>query len=149
MHHIDPQGPQDNGLKEAIFALKDSGMEYIQSKSELALIEAKEAADVAKKKAAAGAVAAFFAVFTYAILLILAYSLILKYAADLLDNVSEATTLDNSQIVLILLLVIHLIVLLCSFCKLKKKPSVELFAITKSEIQKDKLWLKEMNNNAN
>ncbi len=148
MQHPAPQAPQGDGLKEAISSLKNSSLGYLQSKSELAAIEAKEAAEHAKKKISLGAVTAFFAIFTYALFLILAHSVLLKFTAPYLEKIGKVIPLDNHQIILLIFFVFHLLILLIYRCKLSKKPQGELFALTKSEIQKDKLWLKEMNNNA-
>ena len=138
-----------DGLKEAIVTLKDSGVDYIKSKSELAMIESKEAGDYIKGKLNVAVVALFVAIFTYAIFLILAHSLALSMFAGILGKMHETLRLTQSQIVLIGMLLIHLLLLVIFLMKLAKKPESELFALTKSELKKDQAWLREMNNNEN
>ncbi len=146
MQHSAPQASQDNGVKDAISSLKNSSLDYLQSKSELAVIEAKEAAEITKKKISLGVVTGFFALFTYTLFLILAHSILLKFTASYLALLGKYIPLDNHQLILLSFLIIHLIILLRCVSKLNKNSPVELFALTKSEIQKDKQWLKQMNN---
>jgi len=141
--------PQENELKETVISLKNSGIDYLKSKSELAAIESKEAASFAKKKISVAAITAFFGLFTYAIFLILAHSLLLQHGSSILAKIQKILPLTESQIVLLAMLVFHLFFLLIYLMKLSKKPKDELFALTKSEFKKDQVWLNEMNNNAN
>lgn len=130
-------------------SLKDSGIDFLKSKSELAAIESKEAAAFAKKKLSVAAMTAFFGIFTYAIFLILAHSLIQYYGRSILISIQDVLPLTGNQIVLLGMFVFHLFFLLIYLLKLSKKPKDELFALTKSEFKKDQAWLNEMNNNAN
>lgn len=133
------------GLKQAALSLKDSGIGFIQAKTELAAIEAKEAAAYAKKKITIGIITAFFATFSYVLFLVLAYGMILQYAGQFISKVSSITTLNDSNTVILLLLLANLLVSLIFLLKLSKKPQEEFFPLTKSEFQKDKQWLAEIN----
>lgn len=132
-------------LKQAAISLKDSSLGFLQAKTELAAIEAKEAAIYAKKKISLGIIIGFFAAFSYALFLVLAYGLILQYAAKFISQVSSITTLNASNTVILLMLLFNLFLFLIFLLKLSKKPSEELFSLTKSEFQKDKKWLAEIN----
>lgn len=146
---MQPIPSQENELKETIISLKDSGIDFIKSKSELAAIESKEAATFAKKKLSVAAITAFFGIFSYAIFLILAHSILLQYGRPVLVKIQSILPLTGNQIVLIAMFVFHLFFLLIYLVKLSKKPKDELFALTKSEFKKDQAWLNEMKNNAN
>jgi len=136
--------PHD-GLKHAASSLKDSSIGYLQAKTELAAIEVKEASEYAKKKLSIGLAVLFIGTFTYAIFLILLHGIILQSAAKALENLSNDIGLNSSNIVLLLMFIFHFILLIICMVKLGKKPEEELFALTKSEFQKDKQWLAEIN----
>jgi len=140
---IEP-APHD-GLKRAAMSLKDSSLGYMQAKTELAAIEAKEAASFAKHKFSLGIVTAFFGIFSYALFLLLIYGVILQFANRYLSKISDIIFLSNSNTILLLLMIFHLFVFLIYLVKLSKKPPEELFSLTKSEFQKDKQWLAEIN----
>lgn len=133
------------GVKHAAISLKDSSLGYIQAKAELAAIEAKEASVFAKKKLSIALVTLFLSIFTYAIFLVFVYGFILQSAAKPLASVASNIGLNSSNIVLLLMLLSHLIILTFCVIFLGKKPEEELFALTKSEFQKDKQWLAEIN----
>ncbi len=139
-----PNKAPHESLKQAAISLKDSGIGYLQAKTELAAIEATEAAIYAKKKVTLGIITAFFATFCYALFLFLSYGLILQYAGQFISKVSNVTTLNDSNTVVLLLLLFNLFLFLIFLLKLSKKPSEELFPLTKSEFQKDKQWLAEI-----
>jgi len=144
-----PNPPQQNELKETVMSLKDSGIDFLKSKTELAAIESKEAAAYAKKKVSVAAITAFFGIFTYAIFLILTHSIVVSLCGSEIAKLQEFVPLTVSQMVLLAMFVFHLFFLLIYLLKLSKKPKEELFALTKSEFKKDQEWLNEMNNNAN
>ncbi len=133
------------GLKQAAMSLKDSSLGYMQAKTELAAIEAKEAATFAKQKISVAIVTAFFATFSYALFLFLAYGVILQYADKFISKISKITTLTESNTVILLMMIFNLFLFLIFLVKLSKKPQEELFSLTKSEFQKDKQWLAEIN----
>jgi len=140
---------QENELKESIVSLKDSGVDYLKSKAELATIESKEAASFAKKKLYLAVMTAFFGLFSYALLLILTHSLLLKFGTSVFNSIQAIVPLSGSQVILICMFLFHLLFLLVYLVKLSKGPKEELFALTKSEFKKDQVWLEEMNKNAN
>ncbi len=135
----------NESLKQSAISLKDSSLGYLQSKAELAAIEAAEAASYAKKKLTLCVITGFFAAFSYALFLVLAYGMILQYAGGFMNKVSEVTTLNASNTVILLLLLFNLFLFLIFLLKLSMKPREELFMLTKSEFQKDKQWLAEIN----
>ncbi len=139
--------PPDRGLKETVNALKNSSLGYIQAKVELASIEGQEAASFVKKKVSIGAMTAFFAIFTYAIFLMLAYGLIQQFALSYVEKISTLLLLNPSNVILLGFFLFHLFFLFIYLVRLARKPSEELFKLTKSELKKDKQWLDEMNNN--
>ena len=141
--------PQENELKETIMSFKDSGIDFLKSKSELAAIESKEAAIFAKNKLVSIAIMAFFGIFTYALFLILLHSLLVQCYQPILLKAQVFLPLSGSQVILLVMFALHLILLLIFVMKQGMKPKAELFALTKSELKKDQVWLQEMNNNAN
>ncbi len=142
--HTAPLAPHD-GLKQAAMSFKDSGISYLQSKTELAAIEAQEAAEYTKKKLSLGLTVVLLGIFTYALFLILLHGMIIQIAEHPLAKITSSTGLNSSNIVLLLMFLLHLFFLVISMIKLSKKPEEELFALTKSEFQKDKQWLAEIN----
>jgi uncharacterized membrane protein YqjE len=135
----------EESLKQVAMSLKDSSIGYMQAKAELAAIETKEAAAFAKQKISLGILTAFFAIFSYALFLMLAYGLILQYATTFISNISKTTTLTKSNTVILIMMMFNILFFLIYLLKLSKKPQEELFSLTKSEFQKDKQWLAEIN----
>lgn len=146
---MQPMPPKENELKETIVSLKDSSLEFLKTKAELAAIESKEAAEYAKKKISTAVIVAFLAFFSYAIFLLLAHSLVLKFGASFLTSIQKYIPLTGGQIVLLAMLIFHLFFLVIYLVKLGKKSQEEFFALTKSEFKKDQQWLNEMNKNVN
>jgi uncharacterized membrane protein YqjE len=138
-------GAPHSELKQSASSLKDSSLSYMQAKAELAAIEAKEAASFAKKKIGIGIITAFFGIFSYALLLLLSYGIILQFAGRILSKISRAIALNESNIIILIMMIFHLFIFLIYLLKLSKKPQEELFSLTKSEFQKDKQWLAEIN----
>lgn len=134
-------------IVETVQSLKSSSMGYLASKAELASIEAKEAATHAKKKISLGLTTAFFAFFTYALFLILSYGVISHYLSSHLEAYAEY--LPVPYLIVLGMFLFHLLILFIYLIRLSKKPKEEWFAVTKSELQKDKQWLQEMNNSGN
>jgi len=134
-----------DGLKHAAISLKDSSLEYLQAKAELATIEAKEASGYAKKKLFLGLFTIVVGVFTHAILLILIHGIILASPPKTLEHLSSSINLNNSNFILLVMLLLHFTFFIFLVVKLSKKPEEELFSLTKSEFQKDKQWLAEIN----
>ncbi len=142
----EPSTPLENqGLKQAALSLKDSSLSYIQSKAELAAIESSEAATYAKQKITILILTAFFGLFTYALILILSHGIILSSCPTLINKIASTTGLNESNSSTLILLILNFILFLLYLLKLRKKPSEELFALTKSEFKKDKQWLAEIN----
>ena len=138
--------PLDSGLKQTISSLKNSSLGYLQSKAELASIEAREASVYAKKKISIGVVAGFLALFTYACFLMLMFGLIQQFAMPYVEKISKLVMLNPGNVILLVFFLFHLFFLFIYLVRLSGKPSQELFALTKSELNKDKQWLDEMNN---
>ena len=143
-HYAGTSSPQNN-LKQTAASLRDSGLGYLQAKAELAAIEATEAAGFAKKKISVGLTTIFIGFFSYAIFLILLHGLALQFAEKYITQISEIITLNNSNTVLLIMMILHFLVLLIFLLKLSKRPQGEFFSLTKSELQKDKQWLAEIN----
>lgn len=133
-----------NGLKQATISLKDSSLSYIQSKAELAAIEAKEAGNYAKHKISLAFMAAFFGVFSYALSLFLIYGVVLQHASESISGISKLLNLNASNTIILLMMIFNFIIFFIYLFKLSKKPKEELFSLTKSEFQKDKQWLAEI-----
>ena len=136
--------PQEE-LKYAAMSLKDSSLSYLQAKAELAAIETKEASEYARKKLSLGLGALVVGIFTHAILLILIHGIILGSPPKILEQLANSIGLSNSNFILLVMLLFHLVLFFFLFYKLGKKPEEELFSHTKSEFQKDKQWLAEIN----
>ena len=142
-------GAPHDGLKQAAISLKDSSLGYIQAKTELAAIESQEAASYAKKKISIGIITAFFGIFSYALFLLLIFGMIQQFADKYVSKISKIITLNNSNTVILLMMLFHLLLFLIYLVKLSKKPAEEFFSLTKSEFQKDKQWLAEINQTQN
>jgi len=135
----------ESGLKGVAGSLKDSTLAYLGAKAELTAIETKEAADFAQQRLKLGMTTAFFAIFSYALFLILLHGIILQHAENFITRLSQILTLNESSTVILLLLIANVFIFIVYLLKLSKKPQEELFALTKSEFKKDKQWLAEIN----
>lgn len=130
---------QTQGLSETSGSMKNALNSFVSARIELASIEAKEATVFAKKKAAAGLILSIALFFTWALVLagligILA-PLFDKLLADKLDWLPAWT------LVVIILAALHALIAMICVSKLKKKSDVELFELSRREIQNDKKWL--------
>ncbi len=134
-----------DGLKQSAMSLKDSSLGYMQAKTELAAIEAKEAATYAKQKISVGVITAFLGLFSYALFLLLAYGVIIQFAGEYIRKIFKPIYLNESNALILVMMVFHLFLFLIYLIKFSKKPKEELFSLTKSEFQKDKQWLAEIN----
>ena len=140
-----PSSTPHDGLKHAAMSLKDSSLGYLQAKVELAAIETKEASEYAKKKLVLALAFLFVGVFTYAIILLTVHGFVTQFAAKTLEKISNVTGLNSSNIVLSVMLLFHIFILIILVNMLGKKTEEKLFTLTKSEFQKDKQWLAEIN----
>ncbi len=126
-------------LKEALGILKENVGDYFVARRELLEIELGEASAVLAKKVALLLMAAVMGVFAYFLFWVVAIMLI---AQVLQGHLGEFfASLGEWVLVSGVVVVIHAVVLVVLLKMLKRKPDVELFAVTKSELQKDKEWL--------
>lgn len=128
-------------LREAIGLLKGSAGEYFSARKELIQIEAKEASYFVTQKILIAIVAAVMGLFTYGLFWLVVISIgafwIHGKLGSQLDYLAEWAIVGGA------VLAFHVIVLLILVKKLKEKAGFELFAMTKSELKKDKEWLEE------
>lgn len=126
--------------------LKDSGVDYLKVKAELAALEAKEAAQHGAKKAATGAIAAFFGFIAYLLFLATLIGAGSHYLEGKMPMAEKYV--GTWPLVALVLVIIHAFVAFIYVDKLKRKTNKEFFTLTKAELQKDKLWLQEMKSNS-
>lgn len=138
-----------SGLKRSVEALKNSSLGFMQVKTELAAIEAKEALSAAKKKVIIATITAFFGFFSYVLLLILIYGMCLQLGFNYLTKISNVILLNEQNVLIMMMFILHLSFFFIYLIKLIKRPHEEFFALTKSEFQKDKQWLTEINKTYN
>ena len=112
---------------------------FIAARVELASIEAKEAASFTGKKFAQGLILAISAFFLWSLLLAGATGIVTPHADRWLHG--KADWLPGWAAVVLALALIHGIILLACYLKLKKQPTTPLFELSRKEIENDKLWL--------
>ena len=112
---------------------------FIAARVELASIEAKEAASFTGKKFAQGLILAISAFFLWSLLLAGATGIVTPHADRWLHG--KADWLPGWAAVVLALALIHGIIVLICYLKLKKQPTPPLFELSRKEIENDKLWL--------
>ena len=112
---------------------------FIAARVELASIEAKEAASFTGKKFAQGLILAISAFFLWSLLLAGATGIVTPHADRWLHG--KADWLPGWAAVVLALALIHGIIVLACYLKLKKQPTTPLFELSRKEIENDKLWL--------
>ena len=132
-------------IKDTLDYLTESGSDYLRAKTELASIEAKEAANEGVKRAILGALLVFVGLFTY----ILLPATLIGVCSELLEG-----TLSNLEkfvgtwpIVTFGFFLVHLLFVFIFLDKLKTSSKKVLFPHTKAEIEKDKKWLQQIKPN--
>ena len=112
---------------------------FIAARVELASIEAKEAASFTGKKFAQGLILAISAFFLWSLLLTGATGIVAPFADQWLHG--KADWLPGWAAAVLALALIHGIIVLACYLKLKKQPATPLFELSRKEIENDKLWL--------
>ena len=112
---------------------------FIAARVELASIEAKEAASFTGKKFAHGLILAISAFFLWSLVLAGATGIVAPLADQWLHG--KADWLPGWAAVVLALALIHGIIVLICYLKLKKQPTTPLFELSRKEIENDKLWL--------
>lgn len=131
--------PLDNSPPESISDMKKALSSFLAARVELASLEAKEAAGFAAKKVVHLALLAISGFFLWCLVLAGLTGVLAPFATKWLDG--KATWLPGWCAVLFALAILHgLVALVCVFL-LKKKPSEELFALSRQELENDKKWL--------
>lgn len=114
---------------------------FLAARVELASIEAREAASHVGKIAAYGVVLAISAFFVWGLMLCGITGILAPMADRWLND--KADWLPGWAAVVITLAIIHGILALLCFLKLKRPPVTPLFELSRKEIENDKLWLKK------
>lgn len=112
---------------------------FIAARVELASIEAKEAASYTGKKLVLGLTLALLAFFFWSLLLAASVGVLAPIADQWLLN--KAEWLPGWSAVTIALAIVHGVIAIICYCKLKQKPATPLFELSRKEIENDKLWL--------
>ncbi|MEO1857243.1 MAG: phage holin family protein [Rubritalea sp.] len=146
MRQTEPSPPErDFTIKDTLDYLKESGSDYLRAKTELASIEAKEAANEAVKRAILGASLAFFGLFSYILLLTTLVGIFSELLEGKLSNLEQYV--DTWPVVTFGFFLVHLLFVFIFLDKLKTTSKKTLFAHTKAEIEKDKQWLQQIKPN--
>lgn len=112
---------------------------FIAARVELASIEAKEAASFTGKKVAQGLVLAISAFFLWSLVLAATTGIVAPLADQWLHG--KADWLPGWAAVVLALAIIHAVIALICYLKLKQQPATPLFELSRKEIENDKLWL--------
>jgi len=112
---------------------------FIAARVELASIEAKEAASFTGKKLAQGLVLAISAFFLWSLVLAATTGIVAPLADQWLHG--KADWLPGWAAVVLALAIIHAVIALICYLKLKQQPATPLFELSRKEIENDKLWL--------
>jgi len=114
---------------------------FIAARTELASIEAKEAAEYAAKKLAQTIILAICAFFTWSLFLASLTGILAPIATRWLDGKIDG--LSGWAAVLLILAILHGLGVIIFLGQVKKKPSSPLFELSRKEIEHDKQWLKK------
>jgi uncharacterized membrane protein YqjE len=112
---------------------------FITARVELASIEAKEAASFTGKKVAQGLVLAISAFFLWSLVLAATTGIVAPFMDQWLHG--KADWLPGWAAVVLALAIIHAVIALICYLKLKQQPTTPLFELSRKEIENDKLWL--------
>ncbi|WP_018969264.1 phage holin family protein [Rubritalea marina] len=134
--------PVKFSLKELIQFLKESSGNYLSAKSELASIEAKEAAEIMAHRVGLFIKLAFIGFFTYALFIAGLIGVVTKLLEGKLANVEQYV--GTWPVAVFLVLLVHLLGLFILLDKVKSSQKKELFKYSKEELEKDKLWIQQM-----
>ncbi|MGJ8675965.1 MAG: phage holin family protein [Akkermansiaceae bacterium] len=137
--HHSGESPQAS-VRSAGSSIKNAFSSFLAARTELASIEAKEAAAFAGKKVVFALIAALCLFFVWALMLSALTGLFTPMANDFLAG--KADWLPGWVAVLFCLAILHLLVAFICLFLLTKKPSSPLFELSLQEIQNDKQWLK-------
>ncbi len=129
------------GLGEATGKVKKALSEFAAARIELALIEAREAAAFAAKKAVLGSVMGISLLLVWVLVLAGLAGVLAPLADGLLKN--KVGWLPGWAAVLFALAALHTLAALVCLALVRKKPDAPLFELTRREIENDKQWLKE------
>ncbi|MGE9266942.1 MAG: phage holin family protein [Verrucomicrobiales bacterium] len=117
-------------------SLPDDLGAYLRLRSELFLIESKEAASLLGRRAAFLLIALFCALAGYVLLVATAILLLGRWFASLGEH-----ALAGAGGAALLIAILHLLAAAGLFIACRKKPSPQLYEFTKSEWEKDRQWL--------
>jgi len=129
-------------LAELIEFIKDSAGNYLIAKAELTSIEAKEAGEVMAERIGLFIKVAFVGFFTYILMLVALIGIGTKLLEGTMAPIEEH--IGTWPIVALILLILHLLLLFIFIDKLKSSSRIELFKISKEELQKDKQWIQQI-----
>ncbi|MGJ8673419.1 phage holin family protein [Rubritalea sp.] len=133
---------RDFSIKDTVNYLKEEGGAYVKTKVELASIEAKEAAEIAVKKASIGGVLAFFALFSYILLLVSLIGACSRLLEGKMHTVEQYV--GTWPLVTFGFFIIHLLCVFIFLDKLKNVGKIVPFQHTLAELEKDKQWLQQI-----
>ncbi len=129
----------DHSPPESISDMKKALSSFLAARVELASLEAKEAAAFATKKVIYLALLAISGFFIWCLVLAGITGVLAPFATKWLSE--SGSWLPGWCAVLFALALIHALVVLVCVVLLKKKPSEELFALSRQELKNDKQWL--------
>ena len=134
-----PPQSVDNPPPESISDMKKALSSFLAARVELASLEAKEAAQFAVKKLSHLAILAISGFFLWALVLAGLTGVLAPFATQWLGD--KVPYIPGWCLVLFALALIHAVVVVICISLLKKKPSEELFSLSRQELENDKKWL--------
>ena len=135
------QPPSNSTPPESIKDVKKALTGFLTARVELATLEAKEAAGFAGKKIAYLVILGVSLFFVWCLVLAGLTGVLAPIASQLLEG--KISWLPGWCAALFALGLLHALVAFICIILLKKKPSEELFALSRQEIENDKQWLKK------
>lgn len=132
-----------------VSSLSASSFSYLAAKIELASIEAQEAAELAKKRFSTSIIAAFVGFFSYALCLICIYLACKEVAGGYIEKIAKNFNISGDLLIVTVLLMFHLLLLIIIMIAMSFRGNTEIFALTKSELAKDKQWLETLSKRGN
>ncbi len=133
----------EESTRESAQALRQGLEDHLKARADLLGLEAREAGEIIARKGVLGVAIAGLVFFAYALLLVASVSLLGRWLENSWPDPFGGI---GWQLAAISLGVLHFLIALRLFTRLKRKPGLPLFEYTRAEFQKDREWLQQNKN---
>ena len=136
--------PEDSGRQSGKDRFLEGLAEHIKARGELLAIEAREAREALGRQGALASATGAIIVIGYGLILIAGISLLGRWLESLVPSLSGI----GWQLSALAAGLVHLVLALLLFRKLKQQRDLNLFEFTRAEFNKDGQWLNQVKKNS-